>query len=173
MIMLLWSIEQKIDGNRKIESKNLVEIMIARNSDWFPNYKSYRTHGIIKKKIESFSSRFSILYDYMSSDCDLYHTLSFKKLKAEPFISVSLPLLLLAFGAWYNQSRASDSEWGFGSSERQTAGCMWSLMDAHMPGSICVKLSEFVEGRWAIQLGQKKSNIFKLKFFLKNFLLAT
>ena len=37
----------------------------------------------------------------MSSDCDLYHALSFKKLTAEPIISVSLHLLLFAFGAWY------------------------------------------------------------------------
>ena len=29
-------------------------------------------------------------------------------------------------------------------------------MDAHMPGSINVKLSEFVEGRWAIAVGPKK-----------------
>ena len=33
---------------------------------------------------------------------------------------------------------------------------MWWLMDAHMPGSIYVKLSEFVKGRWEIQLGPKK-----------------
>ena len=38
--------------------------------------KSYRTYGIVKKKIESFSSRFSIFKDSMSSDCDLSHTLS-------------------------------------------------------------------------------------------------
>ena len=38
--------------------------------------KSYRTHGIVKKKIESFSSRFSIFHDSMSSDCDLSHALS-------------------------------------------------------------------------------------------------
>ena len=38
--------------------------------------KSYRTHGIVKEKIESFSSRFSIFYDSMSSDCDLSHALS-------------------------------------------------------------------------------------------------
>ena len=31
---------------------------------------------IVKKKIESFSSRFSIFYDSMSSDCDLSHALS-------------------------------------------------------------------------------------------------
>ena len=37
----------------------------------------------------------------MSSDCDLYHVPSFKKLKAEPFISVLLHLLLFAFGGWY------------------------------------------------------------------------
>ena len=36
-------------------------------------YKSYRTHGIVKNKIESFISRFSIFYDSMSSDCDLSH----------------------------------------------------------------------------------------------------
>ena len=47
----------------------------------------------------------------------------------------------LEFSTDHNyQSRASDSERGFGSSERQTAGCMWSLMDAHMPGPIHVKL---------------------------------
>ena len=63
--------------------------------------KSYRTHGTVEIKIESFSSRFSMFYDSMSSDCDLYHAPSFKKLKAEPFISVSLRLLLFAFGAWY------------------------------------------------------------------------
>ena len=34
-------------------------------------YKSYRTHGIVKKKIECFISRFSILYDSMSSNCVL------------------------------------------------------------------------------------------------------
>ena len=34
-------------------------------------YESYRTHGIVKNKIESFSLRFSIFYDSMSSDCDL------------------------------------------------------------------------------------------------------
>ena len=43
--------------------------------------KSYRNHGIIKNKIESFSSRFSIFYDSMSSHCDLYHAHSFKNLK--------------------------------------------------------------------------------------------
>ena len=37
----------------------------------------------------------------MSRDCDLYHAPSFKKLKAEPFISVFLRLVLFAFGAWY------------------------------------------------------------------------
>ena len=52
--------------------------------------KSYRTHGTVDNKIESFSSRLSIFYDSMSSDCDLYHAPFFKKLKAEPFISVSL-----------------------------------------------------------------------------------
>ena len=66
---------------------------------WF--YKSYRTHGTVENKIESLGSRFSIFYDSMSCDCDLYHAPSFKKLKAEPFISVSLRLILFAFGAWY------------------------------------------------------------------------
>ena len=33
--------------------------------------KSYPTHGILKNKIESFSSRFSIFYNSMSSYCDL------------------------------------------------------------------------------------------------------
>ena len=43
-------------------------------------------------------------------------------------------------------------------------------MDAHMPGPISVKLLEFVEGRWAIQLGQKKfKKIFLKNFFFKNF----
>ena len=36
-------------------------------------YKSYCTYGIVKNKIKSFSSRFSIIYDFMSSDCDLSH----------------------------------------------------------------------------------------------------
>ena len=62
-------------------------------------YKSYRTHGTVENKLKSFSSRLSIFYDSMSSDCDLYHAPSFKKLKAEPFISVLLRLLLFAFGA--------------------------------------------------------------------------
>ena len=61
------------------------------------NYKSYCTHGSVENKIESLSSRFSIFYDSMSSDCDLYQAPSFKKLKAELFISVSLSLLQLAF----------------------------------------------------------------------------
>ena len=61
------------------------------------SYKSSRTHGTVENKIESSISRFSIFYDSMSSDCDLYHAPSFKKLKAEPFISVSLCLLLFAF----------------------------------------------------------------------------
>ena len=64
-------------------------------------YKSYRTHGTVENKIKSFNSRFSIFYDSMSSNCDLYHAPSFKKLKAEPFISVFLRLVLFAFGAWY------------------------------------------------------------------------
>ena len=55
-----------------------------------------------------------------------------------------------------DQSRASEASEAFGSLERPTTGCMWWLMDAHMPGSIYIKLSEFVEGRWAIQLGKKK-----------------
>ena len=63
------------------------------------HYKSYRTHGTVENKIKSFSSRFSIFYGSTSSDCDLYHATSFKKLKAELFISVSLRLLLLTFGA--------------------------------------------------------------------------
>ena len=77
---------------------------ITQHSTYFcgPRYKSYRTHGTVENKIESFSLRFSIFYDSMSSDCDLYHAPSFKKLLAEPFISVSLCLLLFAFGAWYN-----------------------------------------------------------------------
>ena len=50
---------------------------------------------------------------------------------------------------------------------------MWSLMDAHMPGPICVKLSEFVEGRWEIHLGQKKkSNFFFEEFFFEEFFFA-
>ena len=40
-------------------------------------YKSYCTHGTVENKIESFSSRFSIFYDSMSSNCDLYHAPSF------------------------------------------------------------------------------------------------
>ena len=36
-------------------------------------YKSYRTHGIVKNKIESFSARFSIFYNSMSSVYDLSH----------------------------------------------------------------------------------------------------
>ena len=56
--------------------------------------KSYRTHGTVENEYESFSSRFSIFYNSMTSDCDLYHTPSIKKLKAEPFISVLLPLLV-------------------------------------------------------------------------------
>ena len=71
------------------------------HSDLKLNYKSYRTHGTVENKIESFSTRFSIFYDSMSRDCDLYHTPSFQKLKAEPFISVLLHLLLFAFGAGY------------------------------------------------------------------------
>ena len=63
------------------------------------SYKSYRTHGTVENKIESFSSRFSIFYNFMSSDCYFYPAPSFKKLKADPFISVSLCLLLFAFGA--------------------------------------------------------------------------
>ena len=62
-------------------------------------YKSYRIHGTVGNKIKSFSSRFSFFYDSMSSDCDLYHAPSFKKLKAESFISVLLCLLLFPFGA--------------------------------------------------------------------------
>ena len=50
---------------------------------------------------------------------------------------------------------------------------MWSLMDAHMPGPICVKLSEFVEGRWEIHLGQKKLKNFQIDFFKDFFLLGT
>ena len=69
--------------------------------DSYERNKSYRTHGTVENKIESFSSRLSIFYYSMSSDCDLYHSTSFKKLKAEPFISVSLCLLLFAFDAWY------------------------------------------------------------------------
>ena len=66
----------------------------------FIHYKSYRTHRrTVENKIKSVSSRFSIFYDSMSSDWDLYHVPSFKKLKAEPFISVSLCFLLFAFGA--------------------------------------------------------------------------
>ena len=61
--------------------------------------KSYGTHGTVENKIESFISRFYIFYDSMSSDCDLYHVPSFKQLKAEPFISFLLCLLLFAFGA--------------------------------------------------------------------------
>ena len=39
-----------------------------------------------------------------------------------------------------------------------------------MPGPICVKLLEFVEGRWAIHLGQKKiKKIFLKKFFFEVF----
>ena len=59
------------------------------------------------------------------------------------------------------------NELGFGSSERQTAGCKWSLMDAHMPGPICVKLSEFVEGRWGFNSANKKNKKKKnlMKFF--------
>ena len=49
---------------------------------------------------------------------------------------------------------------------------MWSLMDAHMPGPICVKLSEFVEGRWEIHLGQKKFKIFQIEFFFEEFFFA-
>ena len=67
----------------------------------FIHYKSYLTHRrTLENKIKSVSSRFSIFYDSMSSDWDLYHVPSFKKLKAEPFISVSLCLLLFAFGSW-------------------------------------------------------------------------
>ena len=40
------------------------------------HYKSYRTHGIVKNKIESFSSIFSISYDSMSSACNLSHALA-------------------------------------------------------------------------------------------------
>ena len=61
--------------------------------------ESYRTHGTVENKIESFSSRFSIFYDSMSSDSDLYRAPYFKKLKAEPLISVSLRLLQFAFDA--------------------------------------------------------------------------
>ena len=39
--------------------------------DIMSRYKSYRTHGTVENKIESFSSRFSIFYDSMSSNCDL------------------------------------------------------------------------------------------------------
>ena len=46
---------------------------------------------------------------------------------------------------------------------------MWSLMDTHMPGPICVKFSELVEGRWEIHLGQKKSKIFQIEFFFEDF----
>ena len=35
--------------------------------------KYFCTHGIVKNKIECFSSRFSIFYDSMSSDCALSH----------------------------------------------------------------------------------------------------
>ena len=38
---------------------------------WGRDYKSYHTHGTVENKIESFSSRFYIFYDSMSSDCDL------------------------------------------------------------------------------------------------------
>ena len=37
------------------------------------NYEYYRTQRIVKNKIESFSLRFSIFYNFMSSDCDLSH----------------------------------------------------------------------------------------------------
>ena len=84
---LRWPIQKKIKINKhKIK------------------YKSYRTHGTIENKIESFSSRYSIFYDSMStcSDFDLYSAPSFMKLKVEPFISVSLRLLQFAYGVWYN-----------------------------------------------------------------------
>ena len=61
--------------------------------------KPYHTHGTVENKIKNLSSRFSFFYDSMSSNCYLYHVPSFKKLKAEPFISVSLRILLLVFGA--------------------------------------------------------------------------
>ena len=38
--------------------------------------KSFRTHGIVKIKIKSSSSRISIFYDSMSSDCDLSRALA-------------------------------------------------------------------------------------------------
>ena len=80
----------EVEFHLKLQS---VEYRISLNS------KSYRTHGTIENKIKIFTSRFSIFYDSMSSDCDLCHAPSFQKLKAELFISVSLCLLLFAFGA--------------------------------------------------------------------------
>ena len=78
------------------------------SGEW--RYKSYRTHATVENKIESFSSRFSIFYDSMSSDCDLYHAPSFKKLKAESFIPVLLCLLLFVFGTWYKYVTFRDRE---------------------------------------------------------------
>ena len=52
-----------------------------------------------KIKSRALARNFCIFYDSMGSDCDLYHAPSFKKLKAELFISVSLRLFLFAFGA--------------------------------------------------------------------------
>ena len=72
-------------------------------------YKSYCTHGTVENKIESFSSRFSIFCDSMSSYCDLYHAPSFKKLKTELFMSVSIRLFLNSVCFWLvNKTTGSD-----------------------------------------------------------------
>ena len=57
------------------------------------------THGIIENRKSRAKALDFIFYDSMSSDFDLYHVPSFKKLKADPFISVLLRLLLFAFAA--------------------------------------------------------------------------
>ena len=39
------------------------------------HYNYYLTYKVVKKKIESFSWRFSIFYDLLSEDCNLVHGL--------------------------------------------------------------------------------------------------
>ena len=70
-------------------------------------YKSYRTHGIMKNKIERFCSRFSIFYDSMKSDCDLSHACSprSQRLVANNFYLCFALKLVGAWDKWLSPSK--------------------------------------------------------------------